>query len=70
MAGHPRYVLTDTEVTWDGATEFVRHGTIVDIADPASPLGLAYGGAANLSAVIVTGDPEDADHAAQGNLGG
>jgi len=42
----------------------------VDIPDPASPLGLAYGGAANLSAVITTGDPEDADRAAQGNLGG
>jgi hypothetical protein len=67
MSGHPRTVLTDIYVTWDGETEFVRHGTVADIADPASPLGLAYGGAANLSAVIVTGDPEDADHAAQGN---
>jgi hypothetical protein len=67
MSTHPRMVLTDTQVTWDGATEFVRHGTIVDIADPASPLGLAYGGSSNLSAVITTGDPESADHAAQGN---
>ncbi len=66
MAGHPRYVLTDTEVSWDGGTTFVRAGTIVDIA-PGSALEAVYGGSGNLSAVIVTGDPEDADHAAQAN---
>jgi hypothetical protein len=66
MAGHPRMVLTDTEVTWDGVTTFVRHGTIVDIA-PGSSLETAYGGSGNLSAVITTGDPESADRAAQGN---
>lgn len=66
MAGRPRIVLTDVSVTWDGESTFVRHGTVVDIADPASALGLAYGGAANLGPVInAGGDPEDADHAAQ-----
>lgn len=66
MAGHPRMVLTDVSVTWDGATEFVRHGSVVDVA-AGGALETAYGGSGNLSAVIATGDPEDADHAAQGN---
>ena len=67
MAGHPRYVLSDATVTWDGETQFVRKGTIADIADPASALGLAYGGAANLSAVLTMGDPEDASEAGKSN---
>lgn len=69
MAGHPRMVLTDTTVVWDGETTFVRHGTIADIP-PGSALETAYGGPGNLAPVPPTGDPEDADHAAQGNLGG
>ena len=66
MAGHPRTVLTDTYVTWDGETEFVKKGTIADI-QPGSQLEIAYGGPSNLSGVITTGDPEDADRAAQAN---
>ena len=63
MSGHPRIVLTDTDVSWDGNTTFVRHGTIVDIV-PGSALETAYGGSSNLSAVITTGDPESASKAA------
>jgi hypothetical protein len=43
MAGHPRMVLTDTQVTWDGGTFTVRHGTVVDIV-PGSALEAANGG--------------------------
>ena len=50
MAGHPRMVLTDTMVTWDGGTFRVRRGTIADVA-PGSALETAYGGSSNLSAV-------------------
>lgn len=42
MAANPRVVTNDIEVTWDGETNFVARGTIVDI--PAgSALETAYG---------------------------
>jgi hypothetical protein len=67
MSGHPRYVLSDTTVVWDGVSTFVRKGPIADVA-PGSALETAYGGPSNLSGIInAAGDPEDADHAAQGN---
>ena len=51
----------------DSRLLFTRRGTVVDIPSTTSALGLAYGGAANLSAVITTGDPEDASQAGKSN---
>lgn len=63
MAASPRVVVSDTPVTWDGYTSFVKRGTIVDIP-PGSPLETAYGGVGNLvslgptSAQVLSGDTE------------
>ena len=64
MSQYPRRVLSNIYVTWDlcGTLPlFVKAGTIVDIPSVTSPLGLAYGGAANLSAVIDPRDPKRGD---------
>jgi hypothetical protein len=50
MAANPRIVASDIYVTWDGGTNFVPKGSIVDI--PAgSTLEAAYGGSGNLISI-------------------
>jgi hypothetical protein len=69
LSQYPRTVLADTQVTWGGETVFVRKGTVADIK-PGSRLEQAYGGSANLSAVLAPaqrGDEPDADHAGISN---
>lgn len=60
-----QYVVQhDVTVTWDGESQFIRHGTVVEL-DPSGALGQAFGGASNLAPLVGSGD--DADHVAEGN---
>jgi hypothetical protein len=62
MAANPRLVTKDITVTWDGAAQFVKGGTIVDI--PAgSTLETAYGtgNLVPLSAQETGADPGDSE---------
>ncbi len=65
MSANPRMVLSDVTVRG----EFVRKGTIVDIA-PGSELEAEYGGASNLRSLTPgeVRDGESSDRSAQGNL--
>ena len=64
-------IYGDVYVSWDLSGTlpiFVRHGTIVDIQSTTSPLGLAYGGPGNLSAVIDPRDPKRGDEMGAGTF--
>lgn len=60
MAANPRVVVSDVTVTWDGGSNLIKRGTIVDI--PAgSALEAAYGGSGNLTPISGTSETSGGD---------
>ena len=58
MAANPRIVNTDITVTWDGVSQRIPRGTIIDV--PAGSALLTALGSSNLTALTASQQSSDA----------